>query len=33
MLQSNALVVDTSISMRNYIREILHQELGFNEIH
>lgn len=33
MLQSNALVVDTSISMRNYVREILHQELGFNEIH
>ena len=33
MLQSNALVVDTSISMRNYVRKILHQELGFNEIH
>ncbi|MFA6920904.1 MAG: response regulator [Gallionella sp.] len=33
MLQSNALIVDTSISMRNYIRTILHQELGFHEIH
>ena len=33
MLQSNALIVDTSISMRNYIRKILHQELGCNEIH
>jgi hypothetical protein len=33
MLQSNALVVDASISMRNYVREILHQELGFNEVH
>ncbi|MDD5242240.1 MAG: response regulator [Sulfuricella sp.] len=33
MSQSNALVVDTSASIRNYIREILHQELGFNEIH
>ena len=33
MLQSNALVVDTSISMRNYVRTILHQELGFNEIY
>jgi CheY-like chemotaxis protein len=33
MSKSNALVVDTSTSMRNYVREILHQELGFNEIH
>ena len=33
MLQSNALVVDTSTSIRNYVREILRQELGFNEIH
>jgi CheY-like chemotaxis protein len=33
MLQSNALIVDTSISMRNYVRTILHQELGFNEVH
>jgi CheY-like chemotaxis protein len=33
MLQSNALVVDTSTSMRSYVRKILHQELGFNEIH
>ena len=33
MLQSNALVVDTSICMRNYVQKILHQELGFNEIH
>ncbi|MDD5299763.1 MAG: response regulator [Gallionella sp.] len=32
MLQSNALVVDNSAFMRNYVREILHQELGFNEI-
>ena len=32
MLQSNALVVDTSVSMRNYVRTILQQELGFNEI-
>jgi CheY-like chemotaxis protein len=33
MSKSNVLVVDTSISMRNYVREILHQELMFNEIH
>lgn len=33
MLQPNALVVDTSASIRNYVREILHQELGFNKIH
>lgn len=33
MLQSNALVVDTSPSMRNYVREILLQELNFHEIH
>lgn len=33
MLQSNALVVDTSTFMRSYIRKILHQELGFNKIH
>lgn len=33
MLQSNALIVDTSISTRNYIRTILRQELGFNEVH
>ena len=33
MLQSNALVVDTSPSMRNYIRAILQQELSFHEIH
>jgi two-component system, chemotaxis family, chemotaxis protein CheY len=33
MLQSNALIVDTSMSTRNYIRTILRQELGFNEVH
>jgi len=33
MLQSNALIVDSSISMRSYVRAILHQELGFNKIH
>ena len=33
MLQSNALVVDTSIFMRGYIRKILQQELEFNKIH
>ena len=33
MLQSNALIVDPSISIRNYVRKVLHQELGFNEIH
>lgn len=33
MSQSNALVVDTSPSMRNYVREILRKELSFNEIH
>jgi CheY-like chemotaxis protein len=33
MLQSNALVVDTSTFMRSYIRKILHHELGFNKIH
>ncbi|MGE5027217.1 MAG: response regulator, partial [Betaproteobacteria bacterium] len=30
---SNALVIDASPSVRNYIRDILHQELGFQEIH
>lgn len=33
MLQSNALIVDASISMRNYVRTILHQELSFGEVH
>lgn len=33
MPQSNALVIDASPSMRNYVREILHQALGFDEIH
>lgn len=33
MQKANALVVDTSTFMRNYVREILHQELGFKEIH
>jgi CheY-like chemotaxis protein len=33
MSQFNALVVDTSPSMRNYIRAILQQELSFHEIH
>ena len=33
MLQSNALVVDTSMFMRGYVRKILQQELGFNKIH
>ena len=33
MLQSNALVVDTSTFMRSYVRKILRHELGFNEIH
>lgn len=33
MLQPNALIVDASISMRNYVRAILYQELGFVEIH
>lgn len=33
MLQPNALVVDTSPSMRNYVREILRQELDFHEVH
>jgi CheY-like chemotaxis protein len=33
MLQSNALVIDTSPVTRNYIREILRQELKFNAIH
>lgn len=33
MLQSNALIVDTSLSMRSYVRTILHQELSFDEIH
>lgn len=33
MLQSNALVVDTSTATRSYVRKILHQDLGFNEIH
>ena len=33
MLQSNALVVDTSTFMRSYIQEILQHELGFNKIH
>ncbi|MDO8812691.1 MAG: response regulator [Gallionella sp.] len=33
MLQSNALIVDTSTFMRSYIRKILHHELGFNKIH
>ena len=32
MSQSNALVVDASPSVRNYVRDIL-QELRFNEIH
>lgn len=33
MLQSNALIVDNSQLLRTYVREILQQELGFNEIH
>lgn len=33
MSQANALIVDTSTSMRNYVRGILQQELGFNEIY
>ena len=33
MLYSNALVVDTSPSIRNYVREILRKELSFQEIH
>lgn len=33
MSRSNALVIDTSPSMRNYVREILRQELRFNEVH
>lgn len=33
MSQSNALVIDTSPTVRNYVRGILHQELGFHEIH
>lgn len=33
MSHSNALVVDTSVSMRSYVRKILHQELGFNKIY
>ncbi|HUX91171.1 MAG TPA: response regulator [Gallionellaceae bacterium] len=33
MLQSNALIVDTSTSIRKYVREVLHQKLGFNVIH
>lgn len=33
MLQSNVLIVDTSTSIRNYVREVLRQELGFNVIH
>lgn len=33
MLQSNALVVDTSMFMRGYVRKILQQELNFNKIH
>lgn len=33
MLQSNALIVDTSTATRNYVRKILHRELGCKEIH
>lgn len=33
MSPSNALVVDSSPSTRNYVREILRKELNFNEIH
>jgi len=33
MSHSNALVVDSSFSTRNYVREILRNELSFHEIH
>ena len=33
MSQPNALVVDSSAYMRNYVREILRNELSFHEIH
>lgn len=33
MLLSNALIVDTSPATRNYVRKILHRDLGCKEIH
>ena len=33
MLLSNALIIDTSTSMRSYVRKVLQEELDFNEIH
>jgi CheY-like chemotaxis protein len=33
MLKSNALIVDSSISTRNYVRRLLQQDFGCNEIH
>lgn len=33
MFQSNALIVDSSVSTRSYVRRLLQQELRCNEIH